>query len=1425
MTSKLYIASKPAVSEYLNPQHMYLVYDPDGNPNSGDEMVIRGGPPGQTTGFTGFINIEIAVPILDSEDGPVSDEDPPYTVGDLPSVYERNFTLVEEGAAADALWATMVAFAISLSNDGNAAPGDVYSTGFTYAPTNSNSNSTVTSVMASAGLDIRDYLPVLGGDLDGDGIKDGSSPPVTARVTFANVPGAHALLSGGQDDTFDGGTTNVRNVFYDTADSSGSSGNDVFYGGVLNNKVFENEDDGVDSYFYIQPGSAQTLTWSAIRDSSGTLIGAKMETPDGKFDELYSVENIAQKTYNNTHIFMYQFNAGIDFQDLSATQLASLNASFNNEYEFITAAKVDLGGGKTQQFSNFGSFVGTEYNDKFALNLLIGRNFDGGDGVDTVDYSDIDGVFTVNMRADQKIAYLASTPGVTDSLESIETVIGAQEFSNVFVGTFSDTPGNLMNWEHPQLLTYVGGNQADTYVFDKALDEGVVVIIDDGTSGVDKVIVSNAYMNLDDPSIGERISLDLETHGGRDYVLLGIDQGSNLYPQFLQLRLEEDSVEEIYINNVLFHFANLRMWMENTPSHNLYAYEAAHLHHAVYKGGPVSNGENYDENVTPTLDGSGNVAGMAVSSAVGGQWTTPAIAAENQHEWVVTGLTSNNGYSTLNAVAALKDISFADGITASDVRLMASNSPSGNANLTIRIDSLNYTLTVTGFEAGRTINGIGFYDNTLHGHISAASAVVVEDTAAGQYTVQYNSATTYTPGSVSGLYFLETLNFTDTTVIDLQNDQLTFTGTSSNETLYGLNTRADILVGLGGNDTMYGYGGADTFYGGDGADLIYAGDGDDTLYGDDGNDILYAGNGADVLFGGAGNDNLNGEAGNDTLTGGAGDDALRGGAGDDTYIFSRNFSATTAGDIVYENASDGFDTIVLTDSIDPDEVYSWTDGSGFLWMQVGGTAATNTLKLQGSYSSTTGISTRVEQVVFDDTTVWDLTGGLYLRNTDTARTFYGTVYGDVLVGGSAVDTIYAYGGNDTLVGNGGNDALRGGTGDDTYVFDRNFSGTTAGDIVYENDGEGSDTIAFIGGIEAEEVFSWTDSSGYLWMQVGSTAATNTLKAQGSYSSTTGVATRIEQVVFDDATVWDLTQGLHLRNTDTARAFYGSAYGDILEGGSAAETIYGYGGNDTLVGNGGNDTLRGGDGNDSYLFGYGFSLNTTGDRIMETATGGTDTIRFTESIAPAEVYSWTDTSGYLWFQLGTNPASNTLKADGAYSASTGITAYVEQVAFDDTTVWDLTQGLHLRNNDTGRQMYGSALGDWIEGGAGADTLRGFGGDDILTGRGGNDALYGGAGVDTFVFLASDVGNGIDTLYDFSVTDDVIDLRDVLDSGYDPINDVLSDFVRFTNSGSNSKLEVDMDGAGTTYGWTQIATVNGHINLDAVTLETNGHLLAA
>ena len=68
MTSKIWIASKTMVLPGFETiyEHLYLVYDPDGNPTSGDEFVFRGGPKGGAT--LGNIVIENWQPIGNSKD-------------------------------------------------------------------------------------------------------------------------------------------------------------------------------------------------------------------------------------------------------------------------------------------------------------------------------------------------------------------------------------------------------------------------------------------------------------------------------------------------------------------------------------------------------------------------------------------------------------------------------------------------------------------------------------------------------------------------------------------------------------------------------------------------------------------------------------------------------------------------------------------------------------------------------------------------------------------------------------------------------------------------------------------------------------------------------------------------------------------------------------------------------------------------------------------------------------------------------------------------------------------------------------------------------------------------------------------------------------------------------------------------------------
>ena len=90
----------------------------------------------------------------------------------------------------------------------------------------------------------------------------------------------------------------------------------------------------------------------------------------------------------------------------------------------------------------------------------------------------------------------------------------------------------------------------------------------------------------------------------------------------------------------------------------------------------------------------------------------------------------------------------------------------------------------------------------------------------------------------------------------------------------------DILLGLGGNDTIDGGRGNDELSGGDGNDTLNGGASNDLLD-PGGDDKLFGGNGDDTLNGGDGNDMLDGGNDNDTLNGGEGDNTLLGGDGDD----------------------------------------------------------------------------------------------------------------------------------------------------------------------------------------------------------------------------------------------------------------------------------------------------------------------------------------------------------------------------------------------------------------------------------------------------------------------------------------------------------------------------------------------------------------
>ena len=619
---------------------------------------------------------------------------------------------------------------------------------------------------------------------------------------------------------------------------------------------------------------------------------------------------------------------------------------------------------------------------------------------------------------------------------------------------------------------------------------------------------------------------------------------------------------------------------------------------------------------------------------------------------------------------------------------------------------------------------------------------------------------------------VEEIVFDDESVLDLT-APLTLEGTGDADDIRGT-ILADIIYGGAGNDTLRGYNSNDVIHGEDGNDLIYGGYGNEEMYGGAGTDTLFGDEGHDSLYGGDGDDTLNGGGGNDTLEGGEGEDILNGGVGDDTYVFS----ASWGHDTINENVSDGFDTIRIIGGLTAEDLRITAEGTS-IWL-FDRTDPGNSIRIAGSFHSTNGIAiSRVEQIVFDDESVLDLTAPLMLEGTSDADVIRGTVSDDTIYGGAGNDNLRSYNGNDlihgedgddliyggygndemhggagtdTLFGEYGHDSLYGGDGDDTLnggdandILDGGegedilnggagndtyiFSGSWGHDTVTDASTTSFDTIQILGGMTAEDLRITADSSGSIWL-FDRADANNSIRITGSFHSSNGVATpKVEEIVFDDESVLDLTAPLTLEGTAAA---------DDIRGTILADTIYGGAGNDNLRGYYGDDVIQGEDGDDIIYGSYGHD--------------------------------------------------------------------------------------NLQGGSGADALYGGDANDSLYGGDGDDTLNGGSSNDLLYGGDGTDTLFGGTGADVFHFMAGETG--IDTIEDFDLgEDDAINVADLL-IGYDPLTSLIEDFVEITTSGSNSVLKVDRDGTGTVHSFAQVALIEAVTGLtDEQALLTNGHLLAA
>jgi Ca2+-binding RTX toxin-like protein len=411
---------------------------------------------------------------------------------------------------------------------------------------------------------------------------------------------------------------------------------------------------------------------------------------------------------------------------------------------------------------------------------------------------------------------------------------------------------------------------------------------------------------------------------------------------------------------------------------------------------------------------------------------------------------------------------------------------------------------------------------------------------------------------------------------------------------------------------------------------------------------------------------VNGTCGNDVLCNKAGAARLIGGTGNDTYYVN------SASDIVTESSGEGTDSVYAS--------ISYTLTGNVENLTLNGTAA-----ISGT----------------------------------------GNDLGNYLTGNAANNTLVGLGGNDVLNGGAGADKMIGGVGNDIYLVDN------IGDVVVENAGEGTDSVTasvtytlsanvenltlsgsatingtgndlnnVISGNCADNVLSGGAGNDVLYggagkdVMNGGTGSDAMLGGAGNdtYYVDDAKDTVVEKAGEGTDTVFSsvsFTLGANIENlTLTGTASIngtGNDLGNYLTGNSGSNVLTGGAGNDVLNGGGGADKMIGGAGNDIYL------VDNTADLVVETATGGTDSVMSS-----------------VTFTLSANVENLTLTGTGAISGT------------------------------------GNNLANVITGNAGNNVLSGGGGSDILYGGGGNDVMTGGSGAD--IFYAAK-GSSLLTITDF------------------------------------------------------------------------------
>ena len=1140
-------------------------------------------------------------------------------------------------------------------------------------------------------------------DIDGTGT-------LAANVITGNS-GANTLSAGGGADTVHGGAGNDTAFGGDGNDTlNGDAGDDVLFGEAGND--FLNGGLGADR----MEGGLENDTY--VVDDAGDLV---IEGEAGGFDTVQS--SISTTLSENVEYLALTGSAAIDGTGNALDNAIHGNSAANALFGLDGVDSLYGNGGGDSLFGG----AGNDYLDGGSgADYLQGDSGDDtylvDNALDVVAELDGEGIDRVHASASHTLhdnvehLTLSGAGAINGAGNGLDNVITGNSGSNILNGmdgndTLVGNAGNDTLDGGSGADDLQGGTGDDTYVVDQ-LGDRVLESAGAGTDTVRSGITYTLGANLENLVLTGLDDLDGTGNGGNN------DMTGNAGNNTLAAGAGDDSLDGGEGSDALFGEAGNDIidgglgadYMDGGSGNDQYVVDDSGDLVVEGVGAGIdlvnsnigytltSNVENLTLLGAADIDGTGNeldniINGNSGANVLDGRGGNDTINGKAGADTLIGGdgddllngdagddrLQGDSGNDTLNGGSGLDEMA---GGTGDDIYIVDNagdqvleNDGEGRDLVKASVD---YTLA--SHVENLTLTGIGAFsgtgnelDNVISGNVAANVLFGLEgdDTLAG-----FGGNDTLDGGL--GADRMQGGTGDDTYVVDDAGDlveELGGQGTDNvrSEIDYTLTANVENLT-LTGTADLAGNGNTlnNIITGNSGNNTTFAGDGADTVNAGEGNDVVNGGNGNDRLNGEAGDDTLAGDAGNDTIDGGAGADRMAGGLGDDTFVVDDN------GDLVVEAGGEGVDlvnsgiTYTLTDHVE-------------------------NLTLLGS-ADIDGTGNQLDNVINGNS------GANVLDGRAGNDTLNGNLGDDLLIGGE---------GNDTLDGGAGLDVMLGGSGDDSYIVDN------AGDLVGEEEGEGTDTVrASVNTTLSANVENLTLTGSAHLAGTGNALDNVIIGNSGSNvldgglgADTMAGGSGNDTYVVDDA--GDIVTEAINGGTDTVQSSVDHTLGANVEhlvltgsaiagsGNALANSITGNDGDNVIDGGLGVDTMSGGAGNDTYI------ANVSSDVVVEAAGGGTDTVH----------------------------------AGASYTLSNNV----------ENLVLTGTAALNGTGNAQDNAITGNGAANALYGLAGNDTLDGGAGDDTLDGGTGADTLLGGTGNDTYMvddaadLVLEKAGEGVDRVF--------------------------------------------------------------------------------